>query len=126
VVANEVKELAKETARATEEIGRKIDAIQGDTTRAVGGIREIGGIISRIHEIQTVIAGAVEEQTATTSEMSRNISDAARGTNDISHSIAAMADAALQTSESTGSSQKATSELASMAADLRRLVGLHS
>jgi methyl-accepting chemotaxis protein len=122
VVANEVKELAKETARATEEIGRKIDAIQGDTTRAVGGIREIGAIVTRISEIQTTIAGAVEEQTATTGEMSRNIADAARGSNAISGTIAAMAQAALATSESTGNSQKATAELAEMASDLRRLV----
>jgi len=123
VVANEVKELAKETARATEDIGRKIEAIQGDTTRAVGGIREIGGIITRINDIQTVIAGAVEEQTATTNEMGRNINDAARGSSEISRTIASMARAALATSESTGNSQKATAELATMASDLRRLVG---
>jgi len=123
VVANEVKELAKETARATEDIGRKIEAIQGDTGRAVGGIKEIGGIITRINDIQTVIAGAVEEQTATTNEMSRNISDAARGSNEISRTIASMAQAALLTSESTGNSRKATGELATMASDLRRLVG---
>ncbi|MFN8651626.1 MAG: methyl-accepting chemotaxis protein [Gemmatimonadales bacterium] len=123
VVANEVKELAKETARATEEIGRKIDAIQNDTGHAVTGIRAISEIIRRINEIQTTIAGAVEEQTATTSEMSRNIADAARGTSEISRSIAGMAQAALETSESTGNSQRATSELAAMASDLRSLIG---
>jgi methyl-accepting chemotaxis protein len=126
VVANEVKELAKETARATEDIGRKIEAIQGDTGRAVGGIKEISGIITRINDIQTVIAGAVEEQTATTNEMGRNITDAARGSSEISRTIASMAQAVLATSESTGNSQKATTELATMASDLRRLVGRFS
>jgi methyl-accepting chemotaxis protein len=123
VVAKEVKELAKETARATDEIGQKIEAIQRDTTGAVGAIREIGGIISRINDIQTVIAGAVEEQTATTNEMGRNITDAARGSSEISDTIAGVARSAQATSESTGNSQKATQELATMAADLRRLVG---
>jgi methyl-accepting chemotaxis protein len=123
VVANEVKELAKETARATEEIGRKIDAIQGDASHAVDGIRAISEIIRKINQIQTTIAGAVEEQTATTSEMSRNIADAARGSNEISGTIASMAQAALATSESTGNSQRATNELAAMASDLKRLVG---
>ncbi len=123
VVAKEVKDLAKETARATEEIGQRIDAIQNDTTGAVGAIREIGSIITRINDIQTVIAGAVEEQTATTNEMGRNISDAARGSSEISDTIAGVAQAAQSTSDSTGNSQKATQELATMAADLRRLVG---
>jgi methyl-accepting chemotaxis protein len=122
VVAKEVKELAKETARATEEIGERIEAIQGDTGRAQGAIREIGTIITRINDIQTVIAGAVEEQTATTNEMSRNISDAARGSSDINRTIGAVARAAQVTSDSTASSEKATGELAAMASDLRRLV----
>ncbi len=122
VVAKEVKDLAKETARATEEIGQRIEAIQGDTTRALGAIREIGLTITRINEIQTVIAGAVEEQTATTNEMGRNITGAARGSGEISHTIAAVARAAQATSESTASSQKATAELAALATDLRRLV----
>ena len=123
VVAKEVKDLAKETARATEEIGQRIDAIQHDTRGAVGAIREIGSIITRINDIQTIIAGAVEEQTATTNEMGRNITDAARGSGEISDTIAGVARAAQSTSESTGSSRKATHELATMAADLRRLVG---
>lgn len=122
VVAKEVKDLAKETARATEEIGQRIEAIQGDTGRAVGAIRDIGAIITRIHDIQTVIAGAVEEQTATTNEMGRNISDAARGSSEINETIAGVAQAAQATSESTDTSGKATTELAVMAAGLRRLV----
>lgn len=122
VVAKEVKDLAKETAHATEEIGQRIETIQSDTARALGAIREIGAIITRIHEIQTVIAGAVEEQTATTNEMARNIADAARGSGEISQTIATVARDAEATSESTNSSEKATGELAAMAADLRRLV----
>ncbi len=123
VVAKEVKELAKETARATEEIGQRIDAIQGDTGRAVTAIREIGGIITKVSDIQTVIAGAVEEQTATTSEMARNISDAAKGAGEITHTIGSVAQSAESTSAITGNSQRATQELAAMAADLQRLVG---
>jgi methyl-accepting chemotaxis protein len=123
VVAKEVKELAKETARATEEIGQRIDTIQGDTGRAVTAIREIGGIVTRVNDIQTVIAGAVEEQTATTNEMGRNITGAARGAGDISQTIASVAKSAAATSDSTDNSQKATQELATMAADLSRLVG---
>ena len=122
VVAKEVKDLAKETARATEEIGQRVDAIQGDTSRAVDAIREIGAIITRINDIQTVIAGAVEEQTATTNEMSRNLSGAARGSSDINDNIAGVARVAQATSESTENSGKATAELARMASDLRRLV----
>ncbi len=79
VVANEVKELAKETAKATEDISRKIDAIQGDTTEAVKAIKEIRGIIGQVNDISTTIASAVEEQTATTNEIGRNVAQAAAG-----------------------------------------------
>ena len=73
VVANEVKELAKQTAKATEDIGRKIDAIQTDTKGAVDAIAQIGTIIGQINDIQSTIASAVEQQTATTAEISRNV-----------------------------------------------------
>ncbi|MEO8633762.1 MAG: methyl-accepting chemotaxis protein [Gemmatimonadales bacterium] len=122
VVAKEVKDLAKETARATEEISERIDAIQGDTGRAVAAIRDIGGIIGTISDIQTAIAGAVEEQTATTQEMTRNITAAARATGEISGTITSVAEAARSTSDSTASSQKAAQEMATLAVDLRRLV----
>jgi methyl-accepting chemotaxis protein len=115
VVANEVKELAKETARATEEIGRKIEAIQGDTGQAVLAIREIGEIIGQISAIQTTIAGAVEEQTATTNEMSRNISEAARGAGAIAENIGGVARAAQGTTGSVADSRRATDELAHLA-----------
>ncbi|MFN8192797.1 MAG: methyl-accepting chemotaxis protein [Nocardioidaceae bacterium] len=68
VVANEVKELAQETAKATEDIGHRISAIQSDTENAVTAITEISAIIAQINDTQTTIASAVEEQTATTNE----------------------------------------------------------
>src|SRR5581483_7458380 len=83
VVANEVKELANETARATEDISRKIDAIQTDTQTAVISIQEITDVIAKINDIQTTIASAVEEQAATTNEIGRNVSEAAKGTTEI-------------------------------------------
>ena len=79
VVANEVKELAKETAKATEDISQKIEAIQTDTRGAVEAIGQIGQIINQINDIPNTIASAVEEQTATTNEISRNVTEAAQG-----------------------------------------------
>ncbi len=91
VVANEVKELAKETAKATEDISQKIETIQSDTRSAVVAIGQIGQIITQINEFQSTIASAVEEQTATTNEMSRNVSDAAQGSGDIAKTITTVA-----------------------------------
>src|SRR4029453_498474 len=79
VVANEVKELAKETAKATEDIGQKIGAIQRDSGDAGKALSEIRPIVGQVDQLSTTIAGAVEEQTATTSEMGRNVAEAARG-----------------------------------------------
>ena len=79
VVANEVKELAKQTAKATEDIGQKIDAIQGDTKGAVKAIEEIGTIINQINDISNSIASAVEEQTVTTNEIGRSVTEASKG-----------------------------------------------
>src|SRR5207302_10345027 len=76
VVANEVKELAKETAKATDDISRKIEAIQNNTRGAVEAIGQIGQIIDQINDIQNTIATAVEEQTAVTGEISRNVAEA--------------------------------------------------
>jgi len=123
VVANEVKELAKETAKATEEIGRKIDTIQGDTAEAVTAIREISDIIGEINQIQTSIAGAVEEQTATTNEISRNVSEAARSALEIARNIQGVAHAAQDASEGAVQSQASAAELARAARELQALVG---
>ncbi|TVR66780.1 MAG: HAMP domain-containing protein [Gemmatimonadales bacterium] len=123
VVANEVKELAKETAEATEDIGRKIEAIQVDSQGAVSAIQQIGQIITQINDIQTTIASAVEEQTATTNEIGRNVSEAAQGSTEIAQNITGVAEAAGQTSAGAQQGQQASSELARMAAELQTLVG---
>ena len=87
VVANEVKELAKETAKATEDISRKIEAIQGDTKGAVEAIGQISGIINQINDISNTIASAVEEQTATTNEIARNVQEGAKGGSQVAENI---------------------------------------
>jgi len=122
VVANEVKELAKETAKATEDISQRIEAIQGDTKGAVEAIDQIGKVIHQINDISNTIASAVEEQTATTNEISRNVSDASKGTSEIAQNVSSVAEAARSTSEGAASSQKAAQELARMASDLQELV----
>ena len=122
VVANEVKELAKETARATEDISQKIDAIQSDTGGAVDAIGQITEIITRINDIQNTIASAVEEQTATTNEISRNVAEAATGSAEIAQNIVGVAEAAQGTASGASDSQNASSELSRMAATLSDLV----
>lgn len=123
VVANEVKELAKETAKATEDISRKIDAIQGDTRGAVAAIAQISDIISQINDISNTIASAVEEQTATTNEISRNVVDAAKGSADIADNITGVATAASNTNAGANDTRKAAAELTRMATELQKLVG---
>ena len=123
VVANEVKELAKQTAKATEEIGQKIKVIQENTTGAVESIGSIRDVIDRVSHISSVIATAVEEQSATTNEMSRNVAEAAKGAGEISGNIAGVAEAAQSTSQSVGEAQKATEHMAEMSTQLRGLVG---
>jgi methyl-accepting chemotaxis protein len=121
VVANEVKELAKETAKATEDIGHKIEAIQADTRGAVDSIQQIGKVIGQINDISNTIASAVEEQTATANEMSRNVAEAAKGTAEIAQNITAVAQAAQNTTQGATNSQQAAGELARMAAELQQL-----
>ena len=122
VVANEVKELAKQTAKATEDISRRINAIQTDTKGAVDAIASISGVINQINGISGTIATAVEEQSATTNEMTRNVTDAAKGSGEITLNIAGVAEAGRGTSNSAHESQKAANELAEMAVQLRSLV----
>ncbi len=123
VVANEVKELARGTARATEEIGQKIEAIQNDTRSAVEAIAQISNIIKEINDISNNIAAAVEEQTVTTNEISRNVGEAASGTGDIAHNIAGVATAAQDTTRGAADTQTAARALSEMAAELQSLVG---
>lgn len=122
VVANEVKELAKETAKATEEIGQKIEAIQSDTAGAVQAIQQISQVISQINDIAGTIASAVEEQSATTSEISRNVAEAAKGSSEIAQNITSVAAAAQNTTQGAGNTQQAAAELSRMAAELQQLV----
>ena len=122
VVANEVKELAKETAKATEEIAGKIAAIQTDTQGAMGAITQIGRVITQINDISSTIATAVEQQTATTNEIARNVAEAARGGQQVAENITAVAGAARNTSSGATDTETASSELARMAAELERLV----
>jgi methyl-accepting chemotaxis protein len=122
VVAGEVKELAKETAKATEDISRRIQAIQADTKGAVTAIGEIGTVIQQINDIQTVIASAVEEQSATTNEISRNLSQAAEGSSEITKNITGVAEAAQGTTAGATDTQKSAQELKRMATDLQGLV----
>jgi methyl-accepting chemotaxis protein len=121
VVANEVKELAKETAKATEDISHKIETIQSDTRGAVDSIRQIGDVIAQINDISNTIASAVEEQTATAAEMSRNVSEAAKGTAEIAQNITSVAQAAQNTSQGATNCQQASGELARMAIELQQL-----
>lgn len=122
VVANEVKELAKQTAKATEDISQKIAAIQTDTKGAVDAIATIGAVINQISDISSTIASAVEEQSATTNEMSRNVGEAAKGSTEISQNITGVAQAAQGTSSSAHESMKAAESLAQMSTQLRGLV----
>ncbi|MFF5075719.1 methyl-accepting chemotaxis protein [Actinoplanes sp. NPDC000266] len=123
VVASEVKDLAQETARATEDISSRVTAIQADTGIAITAIGDIGEIIARISDYQTTIAAAVEEQTATTGEMNRGVSEAASGVGEISTGVDTLTTAARLTTESVTESQRAAEELARMSSDLQTLVG---
>jgi methyl-accepting chemotaxis protein len=122
VVAHEVKELAKETARATEEIGRKIEAIQSSTKSAVLAIGQIDSVINQVDDISVSIASAIEEQTATTNEMGRNVNEAARGATDIAQSIAGVAQTAEDTTHAADDTRNAAEALAAMASQLHSLV----
>jgi methyl-accepting chemotaxis protein len=122
VVANEVKELAKETAKATEDISRKIEAIQGDTNGAVSAINQISQVIGQISDIQTTIASAIEEQSATTNEIGRTLAEAAKGSTDISKNIGGVAEAARATTVGATDTSKSALSLEKMAGELQTLV----
>jgi methyl-accepting chemotaxis protein len=123
VVANEVKDLANETARATEQINQKILGIQKGTEGAVEIIAEISGIIAQMHDISTTIASAVEEQTATTKEIARNVNEAATGESQVTETITSVALAAKDTSIGAQRTQTAARKLAQMATELQDLLG---
>lgn len=123
VVAGEVKELAQETARATEDIASRVEAIQQDTMGAVEAISRIAGIVAQINDFQLTISSAVEEQTATTQEMSRGVSEAASGSGHIAENITVVADSAADSTMVLGQIGVSVAELAQLSADLRTKVG---
>ncbi len=122
VVANEVKELARSTAKATNEIGQSIDAIQADAKAAIESIVEITQIINKIDDISGIIASAVEEQAATVSEISRNISTSAGSSARITETVEAVAIASQGISSGSSEIQNSSAELAKVAAKLKDLV----
>jgi methyl-accepting chemotaxis protein len=122
VVAGEVKDLAQETAKATEDISQRVQAIQADTSGAVTAIGEITEIIERINGIQLTIASAVEEQTATTAEMNRTLSEAANGAGDIAMTIGTVSEATRRTTDTVGETRHAAEDLGQTAAQLQAVV----
>ncbi len=122
VVANEVKELANQTAQATDDISKKINDIQSNTTGAVDEIGRITSIINRINDISNTIASSVEEQTATTAEMARSVTEASKGTENITSNINGVAEATKSNAEGASEGQKSAVALNSMAEKLKGIV----
>ncbi|MGE5514677.1 MAG: methyl-accepting chemotaxis protein [Bacteroidota bacterium] len=122
VVANEVKSLANQTARATEEIGTQINAVQNQTKTVVDAIRSIGAVIDEVSSIAQAIAAAVEQQSAATQEIARNVEQAAAGTSEVSTTIAGVQQAAGETGAAAGTVLDAARLLANQASELRQTV----
>jgi len=122
VVDDGGKELAQETAKATEDIARRVAAIQDDTSGATSAITEIAEIIGQINDYQTTIASAVEEQGATTAEMNRSVTEAATGSGQIAANITGVATASATTTEGVAQTRTAAEELARMSGELQVLV----
>ena len=120
VVANEVKDLAQETARATEDIAGRVAAMQRDSGAAVTAIAEITHIISRINDAQSTIAAAVEEQSATTTEMSRNVNEVATRSRDISDTVSAVAEIAAQTTTGAATAATTSTKLTQIASTVQQ------
>ncbi|HYI72176.1 MAG TPA: HAMP domain-containing methyl-accepting chemotaxis protein [Skermanella sp.] len=119
VVASEVKNLASQTAKATQDITAQITSIQEETNGAVTAIRGIGGTIRQMNEITTTIAAAVEEQNAATAEISRNVAQAAAGTQEVSLNVGQVMEASAQTGSAATQVLGAASELSQQAEMLR-------
>jgi methyl-accepting chemotaxis protein len=119
VVASEVKSLANQTAKATEEISAQVAAMQGATGEAVQAIQSIGGTIGSINEIATTIASAVEEQGAATQEIARNVQEAAQGTGQVSSNIVGVNQAAGETGAAASQVLASAEELGKQAETLR-------
>ncbi|MBN1170830.1 MAG: methyl-accepting chemotaxis protein [Micromonosporaceae bacterium] len=122
VVAGEVKDLAQETSRATQDISQRVEAIQRDTVDAVAAIDEIGTIIGQLNDLQLTIASAVEEQTATTGEIARSVASAAAGSGGIASKVSGLADTAEMTSKGAADNQASAGDLGKLSTTLRGLV----
>ncbi|MFI5843074.1 methyl-accepting chemotaxis protein [Catenuloplanes sp. NPDC051500] len=125
VVASEVKDLAQETAKATEQISAQVANIQSETQGTVEAIGNIAAVIATINDYTTTIASAVEEQTATTGEMARSVSEAADGSSRIADTISGVAAAADSVTGGAADTRQTAAELARMAAELRRTVSAY-
>ncbi len=123
VVASEVKDLAQATAKATEDIRRRIETIQHDSDGAVSAIEEVVAVISSINDYQTTIASAVEEQSATTNEMNRSVSEAATSAQDIAMNVGVLASSAQTTASGLEQTETAAARLTEMSGELSRVVG---
>ena len=123
VVASEVKDLAAESGRAAEDIARRITQVQAQTTSAVAAIGEISAIIASINDYQLTIASAVEEQTATTNEMTRSVTEAATGAGEIAANITGVASAASESTATVGQMSATVDELARTSSELKTQVG---
>lgn len=122
VVANEVKDLAKETARATEDIVQKIEAVQTNTNHVTDAIEEISTIIAQVNSLQITISSSIEQQAVTTSEITVNLNQSSKGVEEIVTNIATVSEAAQSTSNGTIDTQNVASEISKMALSLRNLV----
>jgi methyl-accepting chemotaxis protein len=119
VVANEVKSLATQTGRATEEIRTQITSVQEETERAVEAIRHIGNVIEQIRTISSGIASAVEQQGAATRGIAENIQNAAQGTQEVQSNMGGMSEASSKTGESAEHVLSAARQLATQSEQLR-------
>jgi methyl-accepting chemotaxis protein len=123
VVATEVKELAKQTALATEEIAKRVGGIQASTRAAVAKVQRVVEVIGQATSLQSTIAAAVEEQASANSEIGRNTSDAARGSTDVAQSVTAVATAAGASAKAAADTRATASELSALATELHAAVG---
>jgi methyl-accepting chemotaxis protein len=124
VVAGEVKDLAQETAKATEEISRRTEVIQNDTRMAVEAIAGIGEVIERINDYQNTIASAVEQQSATTNGMTNDLNRAAGGTSEISGQLAEVVQVTTATRDAAQATETTATELADISGRLNTMVAV--
>jgi methyl-accepting chemotaxis protein len=122
VVANEVKELAKQTAKATDDITNRINAIQGDSKGAVSAINGISSVIEKLNSISVAIAAAVEEQTATANEVARVVKESNKGVEEIASVVRNVSGAAKQNSAGASQTMEAAKSLTHLAEKLKGLV----